>query len=410
MAWAHRHVERFTVALRRGCARAHGAALLAALRLAMADATPIALDELQPGDELLQSALWGRFKARFGWVPLAVSWQAAGSGGTLLALARSTPLGALVYVPGAPPPPTGAAVGGRLLEQLAGNITQPRWLFGNRRSVQRPTLVRPPVRGAAVVRYDLSWPVADGASPPLSATGRLQRAPVDVQPPSTVLVSLLADEERLLARMKAKTRYNIRLARRRGVEVAVTAAAAAVGPPLTDWYRLYRGTADRHRITAHSAGYFNTLFELAAEVTAPRLVLLSASYGGELVGGIIVSICGRMARYLYGASAPRHRELMANYALQWAAMQTARAHGCRTYDLYGIPPTADPDHPWAGLYRFKTGFGGEIVHRCGCWDVPMRPFAYRLLRRAELLRRGYYTRIRPRLLGRPAAAAAGESG
>ena len=170
--------------------------------------------------------------------------------------------------------------------------------------------------------------------------------------------------------MKSKTRYNIRLAQRRGVTVAVAGAAEAIGEPLAGWYRLYRSTAERHRITAHSAGYFATLFELAAAVAAPELFLLSAHYRGELVGGIIVSVCGRMARYLYGASAPRQREAMANYALQWAALQLARARCCRVYDLYGIPPAADPEHPWFGLYRFKTGFGGDIVHRWGAGTTP----------------------------------------
>ena len=344
----------------------------------MAEASPIELDDLQPGDELLQSALWGRFKERFDWRAQPLQWQAAGDGGTLLALTRSTPLGPLVYVPGGPPHPPTAPAAGRILEDLAPAI-----------AVQAP---RP-----TVVRYDLPWPVADGASPP-SAARRLYRAPVDVQPTSTVLVRLQGDEDQLLARMKSKTRYNIRLARRRGVSVTVASAAQALGEPLAGWYRLYRSTADRHRITAHSGAYFTTLFELAAAVDAPRLFLLAAHYRDELVGGIVVSVCGRMARYLYGASAPRQREAMANYALQWEAMQLAQAQCCHSYDLYGIPPAADPEHPWFGLYRFKTGFGGDIVHRWGCWDYAMRPLPYRLLRHAELLRQHYYGRLRPRLL------------
>ncbi len=354
----------------------------------MADARPIGLDELQPGDELLQSSLWGRFKASFGWRAEALYWKAAGLGGTLLTLTRSTPCGPLVYVPGGPvAAPATACARSRMLSDLALGVT-----FQGRVAVDRPPLPRP-----TVVRYDLPWPVPEGAPAPLTATGRLHRAPVDVQPANTVLVPLLGDEQRLLARMKSKTRYNIRLAQRRGVQVAVTSAVAALGSSLADWYRLYRATADRHRITAHSPRYFDTLFELAAAATAPELLLLSARYRGELVGGIIVSVCGRMARYLYGASALRHRAAMANYALQWAALQAARERGCRSYDLYGIPPTADPQHPWAGLYRFKTGFGGSIVHRCGCWDYAMRPFRYRLLRRAEGWRSNYYARIRPRL-------------
>ena len=359
------------------------------------EAGPIALDDLKPGDELLQSALWARFKQRFGWRPEPVYWVARGSGGTLLSLMRPTPFGPLVYVPGAPsaPPATGDAA--QMLADLAPRITLQNWTFFDGPAPPRPT----------VVRYDLPWPATPGELPAPAAAADLRRAPVDVQPTSTVLVPLLGDEARLLARMKSKTRYNIRLAHRRGVVVTVAPAAAARGPALAAWYRLYRATAERHRITAHSERYFATLFELAAAVAAPEVFLLSACYGEELLGGIIVSVCGRMARYLYGASAPRRRELMANYALQWAAMRLARERRCRTYDLYGIPPTPDPRHPWAGLYRFKTGFGGAVVHRWGCWDVPMNPLTYPLLRGAESLRRRYYAQLRPLLRGRPASPA-----
>ena len=353
----------------------------------MADARPIGLEELQPGDELLQSALWGRFKERFGWRARALHWTAGGRGGTLLTLTRRTPLGALEYVPGGIPlPRPGTAT--HPLEQLAHRIAYVGHGFAG---------TGPPVRTPTALRFDLAWPVPEGEAPPVLATGGLRRAPADVQPTSTVIVDLSRDEQRLLAGMKAKTRYNIRLAQRRGVEVAVTPASAAVGAPLADWYRLYRATAARHHITAHGEHYFTTLFALAAEVAAPELYLLSATCRGEPVGGIIVSVCGEMARYLYGASAFRHRALMGNYALQWAALLLARERGCRAYDLYGIAPSADSDHPWAGLYRFKTGFGGAVVHHCGCWDYPVRPLRYLLLRRAEVLRRDYYARIRPRL-------------
>ncbi len=350
---------------------------------------PIALDDLKPGDELTQSALWGRFKQRFGWCPEPVYWVAGGSGGTLLSLTRATPFGPLVYVPGAPAAPPAHGDAGRLLADLAPAITLQNWTFASG------------VR-ATVVRYDLPWPVTPGEPP--TAAPDLRRAPVEAQPTSTVLVTLLGQEDRLLARMKSKTRENIRLAHHRGVGMTVTPAAAARGAALADWYCLYRATAARYRIAAHSERYFATLFDLAASVTAPELFLLSARSQDELLGGIIVSVCGRMARFLYGASAPCGRELMANYALQWAAIRLARARRCLTYDLYGIPTSPDPSHPWAGLYRFKTGFGGEIVHRWGSWDCPMNPFIYPLLRRAESLRQRCYSTFGAVLPGRLNAA------
>ena len=127
----------------------------------MAEASPIALDGLQPDDELLQSALWGRFKERFGWRAQPLQWKAAGDGGTLLALTRSTPLGPLVYVPGGPPrAPAAPAAAGRMLEDLAPAITLQGWLGAGPR-VPRPT----------VVRYDLPWPVAERRRSTVPGTG-----------------------------------------------------------------------------------------------------------------------------------------------------------------------------------------------------------------------------------------------
>ena len=96
---------------------------------------------------------------------------------------------------------------------------------------------------------------------------------------------------------------------------------------------------------------------------------------------------GREAVYLYGASSDKKRGLMAPYALQVKAMEEAKAAGCEEYDLFGIPPDEDPSHPMAGLYRFKTGFGGRIIHSPGSWDYPCRSVFYRLFRFAEALRR-----------------------
>jgi lipid II:glycine glycyltransferase (peptidoglycan interpeptide bridge formation enzyme) len=78
---------------------------------------------------------------------------------------------------------------------------------------------------------------------------------------------------------------------------------------------------------------------------------------------------------------------MATYALQWRAMQEAKAFGCTQYDLFGIPPNENPDHPMSGLYRFKTGFGGRIVHRSGSWDYPCKPVLCALFSGAEQLRK-----------------------
>lgn len=81
---------------------------------------------------------------------------------------------------------------------------------------------------------------------------------------------------------------------------------------------------------------------------------------------------------------------MPTYALQWCAMQTARRAGCSEYDLFGVASNADPSHPMHGLYRFKTGFGGQMYHQMGCWDYPLDMDGYRQFAAREMSMPGYY--------------------
>jgi lipid II:glycine glycyltransferase (peptidoglycan interpeptide bridge formation enzyme) len=212
-----------------------------------------------------------------------------------------------------------------------------------------------------------------------------------VQAPDTVLIDLSSREEEILARMNAKWRYNIRLASRKGV----TVRQAGEGE-LPVFYTLFQETARRDGIAIHSLDYYRTLFVHGRDypVTSggQELRLYLAEHEGEAVAAIITLFRGAEGIYLYGASSDRKRNLMASYALQWRAMRDARASGCQIYDLFGIPPSADPGHPMAGLYRFKTGFGGRIVHRPGSWDYPCRPLGAFLFRIAE----GLQKRLRDR--------------
>jgi lipid II:glycine glycyltransferase (peptidoglycan interpeptide bridge formation enzyme) len=83
---------------------------------------------------------------------------------------------------------------------------------------------------------------------------------------------------------------------------------------------------------------------------------------------------------------------MATYALQWEAIQRAKARGCTEYDMFGISSKPEPSHPLYGLYRFKRGFGGTIFHRMGCWDYPLNTELYERYRTAEMTSQGYHLR------------------
>jgi lipid II:glycine glycyltransferase (peptidoglycan interpeptide bridge formation enzyme) len=198
-----------------------------------------------------------------------------------------------------------------------------------------------------------------------------------------VLVDLGLSGAELLARMKPKWRYNIGLAGKKGVELEEAGAGG-----LDTFYALYRETARRDRIAIHGSEYYRGLFEEAAKQKDAVLRLYLARHEGEAIAAVITLFRGEAGTYLYGASAGHKRNLMAPYALQWQAIRDAKAAGCRVYDLFGIAPDDNPRHPMAGLYRFKTGFGGVIIHRPGSVDYPLRPLLYGLFRSAEGLRGG----------------------
>jgi lipid II:glycine glycyltransferase (peptidoglycan interpeptide bridge formation enzyme) len=205
-----------------------------------------------------------------------------------------------------------------------------------------------------------------------------------VQAPDTVLIDLSPAPEEILAAMNPKCRYNVRLAARKGVSLRRAGAGE-----LPVFYALLGETARRDGIAIHHLDYYRTLFAQGRDHgrNPVELRLYLAEHEGEAVAAIITLFRGAEGVYLYGASSDRKRNLMASYALQWQAMGDARESGCRYYDLFGIPPSADPGHPMAGLYRFKTGFGGRIIHRPGSWDYPCRPLGARLFWAAEKLRK-----------------------
>jgi hypothetical protein len=244
-----------------------------------------------------------------------------------------------------------------------------------------------PFLPAAFIRFDPVWFDSGGGESlerPLLSGHAFRRAGADIQPPDTVLVDLTPPPDDILAAMKPKWRYNIGLAEKRGVVVRDHESNIEV------FYRLLKETALRDGIVVHSIEYYRALFEESQvesrQAVPTQLRLYIARHEGEDLAAIVALFRGKQATYLYGASSNIKRNLMAPYALQWKAMQDAKASGCAVYDLFGIPPDESPGHPMAGLYRFKTGFGGSIVHRPGSWDYTYKPLLHALFKSAENLR------------------------
>lgn len=216
----------------------------------------------------------------------------------------------------------------------------------------------------------------------------LRKAPTDLLPADTMILDLSGDDELLLSRMKPKTRYNIRLAKRHHVRVRSGSFA-----DMDIFYELYRQTCQRNHIHLHHRAYFDAMFAPhAVKKSGVDFDLLIAEHDRVPLAAVFIVYASIRATYLFGASASNHRNLMGTYLLQWEAMQRAKGHGCTEYDLFGTAPNGDPSHPMHGLYRFKAGFGGNELHRMGCWDYPLENNAYQQFAHQELVTQGYHIR------------------
>jgi lipid II:glycine glycyltransferase (peptidoglycan interpeptide bridge formation enzyme) len=195
-----------------------------------------------------------------------------------------------------------------------------------------------------------------------------------IQPRRTILLDLVPDEDEILRRMKSKTRYNIRLANRRGVHVHQDCEG-----DIDAFVQMMAVTGERNAFGVHTAAYYRRAYALLNPTGSPGGLasLFIATYEGQPIAGLMAFACGPKAWYMYGGSGNEHRERMPNYALQWAAIRWAKARGYHSYDLYGVPDEAQEtleaqfadrhDGLW-GVYRFKRGFGGQLVRYVGAFD------------------------------------------
>jgi lipid II:glycine glycyltransferase (peptidoglycan interpeptide bridge formation enzyme) len=203
---------------------------------------------------------------------------------------------------------------------------------------------------------------------------------------NTVVIDLSPSEDRLLARMKQKTRYNIRLAAKSGVSVR-----PGTVDELPLLYRLYAETSARDGFVIRNQSYYEQVWTTFMRPLSGRDVpgadCLIAEIEGEVSAAVFVFYFAERAYYLYGMSRATHRDKMPNHLLQWEAMRLAKVRGCRSYDLWGAPDDFNEKDPLWGVYRFKEGFGGEVVRTLGAWDFAARRFWYPA-----------YTQVVPRVL------------
>jgi len=368
----------------------------------------------------LQSRFWADFKALAGWTYARYEVKiddSADEGGAFAPFALSVlerGLGAgmrFAYIPHGPATMAGATPSARarllraLAEALRGHVSRsclfvrfdPAWYEAETASGSSAS--EQPVDVVAVLASDVALATECAGTMTVAPSRPAFDAPLrkasDVQPPDSVVLAIDRPDDDILAAMKPKWRYNIRLADKKGVTVASEGLAA-----LGDFYALYEATAARDHIAIHPRAYYERLFGLAPLNVAepvPDIRLWVARFEGTALAAIVTVYYGGEATYLYGASGDQHRNLMPAYALQWAAIRAAREAGCSTYDFYGIPPVDDPVHAMSGLYRFKTGFGGEIRHYAGAWDYVLKPAAYTAFRLAERARLFWHKTVKKRI-------------
>ncbi|MFZ6027189.1 MAG: lipid II:glycine glycyltransferase FemX [Chloroflexota bacterium] len=362
-----------------------------------------------PGAHLLQTAQWAQVKAQYGWQAFYLLWESADQAccvmresdithhatrivsAACLVLQRSIPIGgfaarlSVMYAPKGP-----------LLDWADAALR--RRVFADLHDFARR-------QGAIFLKIDpdlfLGTGIPGGPDERPNPTGQTVLAEMraggwrfsaeQIQFRNTVLIDLAPAEDELLANMKQKTRYNIRLAERKGVTLRA-------GTPDDDalLYRMYAETSVRDGFVVRDDAYYRAVFrafraaipQIAGPASStPYMEPLIAEVEGDPVAAVVIFRFAGRAWYLYGMSRQAHREKMPNYLLQWEAMRRAKAAGCTLYDLWGAPDVFDESDAMWGVFRFKEGLGGSVARTLGAWDLPVRPLYYRL-----------YTQILPKIL------------
>lgn len=303
-----------------------------------------------PTPHVLQTWEWGAFKAKYGWTPTRLLFEENGHiHAAASVLQRRWPRLHLsvMYVPKGPTLNFGNAA---LLEHTLAELEA---LARRRRAI------------SIKIDSDVESDTQQGRAVVAALRRRGWRASSEqIQFRNTVTLDLTSEEKALLAAMKSKTRYNIRLAGRKGI---IVRPGGPDDMPLI--YEMYAQTALRDDFIIRPFDYYCDAW--GDFVTAGLAQPFVAEFKGEPLAALILFRFGHTAWYMYGASSNRHRNWMPNHLLQWEAIRWAMAQGCTLYDFWGAPDELDESDPMWGVYRFKTGFGGRFVRHIGAYDYPV---------------------------------------
>ncbi len=300
---------------------------------------------------LLQMGEWGELKSAFGWKPIRVVLD--GETGAQI-LFRRLPLGlTLGYMPRPAVSFQRSALSERFWREVDFVCKQNRAVF-------------------LKIEPDL-WDYESSI-----VHGQWSVSPHNIQPPRTIIIDIKDDEEKILARMKQKCRYNIRLAEKKGVTVRAW-------DDIAGFHAMMQVTGGRDGFGVHSLEYYQRAYRLFHPKKTCELLV--AEYEGKPLASLMVFANGKRAWYVYGASNDQERNRMPTYLLQWEAIRWAKARSCEEYDLWGVPDENEEsleanfetrnDGLW-GVYRFKRGFGGELKRAAQALDRVYNPWLYKL--------------------------------
>jgi peptidoglycan pentaglycine glycine transferase (the first glycine) len=306
--------------------------------------------ESHPEAHLLQLGAWGELKKGFGWKPIRIIFDSQ-TGAQILF--RRLPLGFTI---------------GYLPKPVNSNwllvIDNPFWKEIDSVCKKNHAIF-------LKIEPDI---LADDFQPSNLPTFKLSNH--NIQPPRTIVLSIEEGEEQILAKMKPKCRYNIRLAEKKGVTVRAWDDIPA-------FHEMMTVTGGRDNFSVHSLEYYQRAYELFH--SKGTCELLVAEYEGKPLASLMVFANGKRAWYVYGASNDHERNRMPTYLLQWEAIRWAKARGCEEYDLWGVPDENEEtleanfesrhDGLW-GVYRFKRGFGGEVKRAAQAVDRVYNPLLY----------------------------------
>jgi len=225
----------------------------------------------------------------------------------------------------------------------------------------------------------------------------------------TFVLNLTKSEDELLEAMHPKTRYNIKVAQKHGVNVVEDNSDKA----FEAYLKLASETSKRQKFYAHTQDYHKLMWQtlkiqnskfrvqnldknkLTAHLLVAKykpksnseLLIINSKLRAETLAAWILFTFKDTLYYPYGASSDKHREAMASNLMMWEAIKFGKKLGLKKFDMWGaLGPNPDPKDPWYGFHKFKLGYGAELVEFIGSYDLVINPILYNLYKIANKLR------------------------